>query len=311
MERSTTEAPLWDDMYETEYFNLSDIEPYEPYVFTPRVAHERLVAFAVLAVFAVISSLCVLITVIRTESVQSNLLGVMLINLAIAVLLHDVILAKEMESEARGGVGNFGTVGCNFYYFAYTLSGFVIHVAIIIICIDTTFSLPQSRIVQIITAVCIWVLSIICTAINLYGLGEGPTVYKEYGQNRFVVNKRGSYSLRVILDLFLYNILPTIPVLVTLVRFCCIFGTKKSSEGKKLPYVLTALIYLVTMWALQVITHFYIAWLSSFAGYFWFYMILEFGRVTILLIWLFLVSDLRNKCLCREVTSGESIHLLK
>ena len=145
MERSTTEAPWWDDMYETEYFNFTDIEPY---VFTPHVAHERLVAFAVLAIFAVISSLCVLITVIRTESVRSQLLGVVLINLAVAVLLHDVILAKEMESEARGGVGNFGTVGCNFYYFAYTVSGFVIHVAIIIICIDTTFSLPQSRIVQ-------------------------------------------------------------------------------------------------------------------------------------------------------------------
>ena len=308
MGRSTTEAPWWDDMYEMEYFNFTDLQPN---VFTPRVAHERLVAFAVLAIFAVISSLCVLITVIRTESVRSQLLGVVLINLAVAVLLHDVILAKEMESEARGGVGNFGTVGCNFYYFAYTLSGLVIHVAIIIICIDTTFSLPQSRIVQIMITACVWVSAIIFTAINLYGLGEGPTVYKEYGENRCVVNMRGSYLLRVILDLFLYNILPTIPILVTLVRFCCIFGTNKSTEGKKLPFVLTALIYLVTMWALQVVTHFHILWLSTFGGYFWVYMILEFGKVGILLIWLFLVSDLRNKCLCREVAAGESRHLLK
>ena len=118
-------------------------------------------------------------------------------------------------------------------------------------------------------------------------LGEGPTVYKEQRESRCVVNMRGSYVLRVTLDLFLYNILPTIPVLVTLVRFCCIFGKNKSTEGKKLPFVLTAMIYLVTMWALQVVTHFYIPWLSSFTGYFWIYMTLEFGRVAILLIWLF------------------------
>ena len=291
--------------------NISEIYQLSPMFFTPRVAHERLVAFAVLALFAVISSLCVLITVIRAKSVQSQLLGVMLINLAVAVLLHDVLLAKEMESEARGGVGNYGTVGCNFYYFAYTASGFVIHAAIIIICIDTTFSLPQSRIVQILATVCVWVLAIICTAINLYGLGEGPTVYKEYGENRCVVNMRGSYLLRVILDLFLYNILPTIPILVTLIMFCIRYGSNKYTEGKKIPFVLTALIYLATMWALQIVTHFCIPWLSSFAGYFWVFMILEFGKVVILLIWLFLIPDLRNKCLCREATADESSHLLK
>ena len=308
MERSTTEAPWWDNVYEAEYFNFTELEPY---VFTPRVVHERLVAFAVLALFAIISSLCVLVTVIRTTSVRSQLLGVMLINLALAVLLHDVILAREMESEARGGVGNFGTVGCNFYYFAYTVSGFVIHATIIIICIDTTFSLPRSRIVQIIVTVCVWVLAIICTAINLYGFGEGPTVYKEHGENRCVVNMKGSHLMRVILDLFLYSILPTIPILVTFVRFCCIHSTNKSTEGKKLPFVLTALIYLVTIWALPVVTHFYIPWLSSFSGYFWVYMTLEFMRVVILLIWLFLIADLRNKCLCREAAAEESSHLLK
>ena len=73
------------------------------------------------------------------------------------------------------------------------------------------------------------------------------------------------------------------------------------------------MIYLVLMWAVEIFYFIIINGVSFkwWSMYIWFLMILESGKAGISLIWLFLIPDLRNKCLCRESPEGESIHLLK
>ena len=126
----------------------STTDPPSAFIFPPVVV-ERLAACSVLYLLAVICSLCVILTVIRTKSVRSQLLGAMLINLAVAVLIRAMtVVVRDIESDSRGGIENFGTVGCHVYHNGYNVSEAVINAAILIICLDTTFSFPQSLIVQ-------------------------------------------------------------------------------------------------------------------------------------------------------------------
>lgn len=303
MERFTTEAPWWIVMDETDDFNFTEIEPF---VVRPNVVHERLAIYTILFLLGVVTSLSLLITVIRTKSVRSQLLGVMLIHMAVSIFVRTMVFTREMETESRGGIGNFGTVGCHLYFIGYMVSSIVFNAAFVTICLDTTFTLPQSRRAQVIATICISVFAITFTVIMLYGLGMGPEVQRDYGQNMCVFYMRVSYVVREIVDQIIYHLIPTLIVLVTLIRFCCTHSTNKSTEGKKLPLVLTALIYLVTMWALQVVYN-----LQYFYMYLWFYMIAEFGHVVMALLWLSLTPDLRNKCFCRKTPDDESIQLLK
>ena len=121
------------------------LDPDEPVPPSRTVNHEKLAAHTIFVIFAIISSLCVLITVIRTKSVRNQHLGVMLINLAVVVLVRAMIDTRSMETEFRGGIGNFGTVGCQFYIIGSHVSAVVISASIVIICLDITFSLPQTR----------------------------------------------------------------------------------------------------------------------------------------------------------------------
>ena len=134
-----------------------------------------------LFLLSVVSSLCVLITVIRTSSIRSQLLGVMLINLSVALLLHAIaVVSRDKETESRGRMENFGTMGCHFYFMGQNMSIIVINAAIAIICLDTTFSLPQRGFSQVISTLCIWLFTIIFSAFNLYCLADGPQVAR-YG----------------------------------------------------------------------------------------------------------------------------------
>ena len=282
MERYTTETSWLYVMDETDDFNFTEIESI---LVKPNVVNVWLAIYTILFLLGVVSSLGLLIAVIRTKSVRSQLLGVMLVHLAVTIFVRAMLFTREMERESRGGSGNFGTVGCHFYLIGYAASAFVFNAAFVILCLDTTFGLPEGRKAQIIATICIWVFAVTFTVVKLYGLAMGPEVVTHDGHNECVITLRVRYIVNEILDEVVYHLIPTLFVLVTLIRLCCTHSRNKASEGKKLPFVLTALIYLVTMWAIQVVYN-----LQYFDVYLIFYMIGELGHVVMSLIWLFLHS---------------------
>ena len=309
MDPSTTTAPPVIIMDEGEDFSLEQIEA--TVTFAP-INHEILAAHTIYFLLAAISSLSVLITVIRTKSVRGRLLGVMLINLAVAVLIRAMVVTRDIETESRGGMQNFGPLGCHFYYIGLGISICVSNTAIVIICLDATFDLPQNLKTQILATVSAWVLATIFTAIMLYGLAQGPEVYHNSDHDICALVVMGPRWLRDLLNQLIYHFIPTTLVLVTFIKFCCTHKTTKATEGKKLPFVLTSLIYLVLIWAVEIFYYIIINDVSvKWSIYIWLLMILESGKAVIGLIWLFLIPDLRNKFLCRESPDGESTHLLK
>ena len=164
MDSYTTEEITLDDSdyYDSDYYDSDYYDnDYYPEKMQPTlpprpVIHGRLAAHTIYVVFAGLSSLCVMITVIRTKSVRGQLLGVMPISLIVAILIRAmVVVSRDIETVSRGGIGNFGTLGCHLYSMERFSSGCAANVAIAIICLDVTFSLPQNRKTQIISTVCI------------------------------------------------------------------------------------------------------------------------------------------------------------
>ena len=310
MDLSTTKAPYEIIIDEGEDFSSEEIETFRT---SPKIIHENLAAHTIYFLLAVISSLCVLITVIRTKSVRGQLLGVMLVNLAVAVLIRAMVITREMETESRGGMPNFGTVGCHLYYIGLGMSICLSNAAIVIICLDATFDLPQSRKTQVISTVCVWVLAIAFTAIIFYGLWNGPEVFYNVDHDVCALTLAAPRWAAELVNQLTFHYIPTTFVLVTLIKFCCTHRKTKATEGKKLPFVLTAVTYLVLMWAVQIFYNIITNGVSFrwWSMYIWFVTIMECGKAVISLIWLFLMADLRNKCLCRESPGGEATHLLK
>ena len=306
MGSSTTEEPSMIVIDEGDDFGLEEIEP----ALTSRhINNEKLASNIIFFVLSIISGLCALTTVIRTKSVRSQLFGVILVNLAVAVLIRAMIVTRDIEIEFRGGLGNFGTTGCFFYHIGSMLSGFVINASTLTIFLDCTFNLPQSRKAQIIGTGFIWVFSMIITMFVAYVPLKGPEVFG-FHHNLCGSGLRWSYLAYELLSLAIYCIVPSIFTLVTLIRFCCTHKTNKATQGKKLPFVLSAMLYLILVLMVQALLYL-VRNGFPYEVHLWLYVILECVRVSISMIWLFLIPDLRNKCLCREISDVDSIELLE
>ena len=93
MDPYTTESPSEIILDENDYYYSEET------LATRLVNHGKLAGHAYYVIFARSSSLCVLITVIRTKSVRRQILGVMLINLVIAVLIRAmVVVSRDIET---------------------------------------------------------------------------------------------------------------------------------------------------------------------------------------------------------------------
>ena len=93
--------------------------------------------------------------------------------------------------------------------------------------------------------------------------------------------------------------------------FCCSHSTNKATRGKKLPFVLTAVIYLLLTWAVELSTFcnmIKVPFASPRSNY-WLVKAFEFGRVIILLAWLLFIPDLRKIFLCIKSVENEPLEI--
>ena len=309
-DQQTTGTPSIIVMDQIDDFNYTEIEPI---LASPSINHERMAADIVHLLLTVSCSACTIITVMRTKSVRSQLLGVVLINLAVAVLIDGLIITRNIEMEARAGRPNFGTLGCHLFIMGLAVSVCAINGSFIVLCLNSTFCLPQSRVAMMTGTFCIWASAIIFPALILYGIDEGPEVFEGYsGGNDCAVHHRDRSMLliRISSILLLYYVVPSVFILVTLVRFVRTCRTNRSIKGKKLPFVLTAVSYLVLMW-MPLISYPISDSSSVFMLYYWSIKISYYGRAVISLVWLVLIPDLRKQCLCQETIDEDSIELLE
>ena len=237
----------------------------------------------------------------------------MLINMAVADLIHAMVVTRSMETESRGGIGNFASIGCQFYIIGSKVTGVVIYASTTIICLDITFRLPQTRKAPAVATICICGFGIIFALLMAYGALEGPYVKKEL-DSRCSPRLRWSHWVHIWLTLCVFHIIPSVIVVAGLIRFCYPDSANQSIKDKMLPFILTAIMFLVPLWVVELLhcimqNGMRYVWFDDL--FFFFVIIMETRFSAILLVWLFLIPDLRNKFLCREIADVDSIELIE
>ena len=232
-------------------------------------------------------------------------------NQAIAVLILAMFDTEHIEMHARG-IANFGIVGCHLYELGKAVAHCAMNFSFIIICFDSVFSLPQSRMSRMAGTFFIWLLAIILPAIELYGIAKGLEVFPDPVIGSICIVRVPSMLL-LISDLLLYDIIPSAFILHTLIRFGRVHRGNRFIKGKKLPFVLTTVMYLVLSWTAVISHRIFLTDVFShklLELYFWSTVMNAYGRVVIALIWMLLTPELRNMFLCRRTAVEDSIELI-
>ena len=191
------------------------------------------------------------------------------------------------------------------------MSEAVIKAAILIICLDTTFSFPQSPTVQYIVSVFIWFFAVIFSWVYLYYLSGGLNVVR-WGNGGFCfISKKRPGWVRDIMTILIFHLISTTLVLFSMFRFCCSHSTNKATRGKKMPFVLTAVIYLLLTWAveLSIFCNMIKVPFASPRSNYWLGKAFEFRRVVILLVWLLFIPDLRKIFFCIKSVENEPLEI--
>ena len=175
------------------------------------------------------------------------------------------------------------------------------------------FSLPQTRKAQAVTTICIWGFAIIYSLLVVYGAFEGPYLRTE-PENYCSPSLKWPHWVYRWISLSVIYILPTVIVVVTLIRFCYPDRANQSIQNQMLPFILTAIMLLVPLWTVELLhciiqNGVRLSW--SYDLLFFLVIITEIRFSAILLVWLFLIPDLRNTFLCRETTDVDSIELIE
>ena len=231
MAEYTTQEPWLLVMDEINLINISDIEPL---VYASRpVDQAKVAAHLILVILTIVVSLYLLVTVLFTKSVRSQLVGVLLINMAVALLISTVVHSRHLEAEANALHGNFGTAGCHlFMMVSYVYIG-VFNATVVLLCVNAVFILPQSVISR--SSVTVITFSVVL----LYGFASGPKVLQHHRDSMCTIDNVTSIFWFETITLLFYDIVPTVFLIVTLIKCCFAHRINKASQGNILPFGLT------------------------------------------------------------------------
>ena len=284
---------------------------------------EEFAAYTTYVIVATISFLCVCTTVFRTKSVRNQLLGAMLINLAVGyyivciyyfACIYSPLLAEKSYLVKRSFViSDIGSLQCYLQLSASYISKIAVNASIIIILFDAAFSFPQTRKAQILVTVVIWAGAVVISVGMLYGIQEAPEWIGESSQ--CYINLRNSQSFsHWCSHYFIYGVRSIVIVVSVIIFFVSIKNMFISSNVKRVPFFLTATFFMVlesTTQTLYCVSCFELfdtrKAYSSF--YVWQYVLCDYGGVLISLFWLILMPDLRNKFLGKNTNEPREVPL--
>ena len=312
MDRYTTEEPWYIALDETDLLNYTE---FESVIEEDPVNKARVAVLSISFILGVISSLCLLVTVIRTKTVRNQLVGVLLISMAVVTLVSTCVLSRWLELEVRGGKNDVGSVECHLYYIFFYVTVAAFNATVILLGLEATFNLPQNKTVTFAVTLSTWLISMIFSLVLLYGFGTGPHVVQISDSYSYCTLGFGSYDTYEVIVHILFEIVPTIFLLIAFIKSCCLCrGNKAPSDGKMLPFVLMAITFLVLIWTERFV--YIVAIKAGFTSlhahvYAWVAVMKTYRMPLVCFYWLFLFSEVRKSFLCRGPPDDESALLLK
>ena len=279
--------------------------------------HEEFTAYTIYIILASVSFFCVIITVFRTKSVRNQLLGAMLINLAVGNYLLNIFYMHQAELAYMGissaSMSDTGTLGCYFYLSTTYISTIVTNISIVVILVDVIFILPQNRKSQILVTVVIWVMAVILSVVVMLGVHESPLHHHVDTGNECYINVRNPQWISESPLRYIFYGVSEICIIAIVIIICILYDKSMSFESRKVPFFLTIAIYLVLSWIADLLlfvsrfTFFRTVEINMTSFYLWPPVIRDCGMVLISIVWLCLTPDLRNTVLCKTLRESNEV----
>ena len=291
---------------------VSDGNNHESDVSTQHI-HE-ITVFIVLFIMSFLFTICLIATVLLTKTVRTQLIGILLINMSIAVLIFQVTGIPVMIRDALH-YSYMGQISCHLIYIVTSATSITFNITVLLLGIDVAFNLPGKTIVRITVTISLWTLPFVLAVVEVYCTGT-DFIFDVPKMCELI--QRYSEAFEVFFEL-VQVFLPLAAMLVMvviIVIICCKgdSGDQPFRQSKALPFLASATIILLLVSPLRIVYFLKMnGWnipVSPSELQHWLTIVHIVFRPVICIIWVFMFHDFRRTIFRNANSDGESVFLL-
>ena len=284
-----------------------------------QVSSQHIHKITVLIVILIISftfTICLSVTILLTKTVRTQLLGILLINMVIAVMLFEVIGVPVM---IRGELDypDREAFSCQTTYVFLYVSTIMFNFNLVLLGVDAVFDLPSHTAFRLALGGAVWSFAFIFALVEVYGIGNG---YIHDAPRLCTLHLRHSKIVEMTVE-FVYLHLPLFCVLtVTIIIVVKYFRNRNSEKpfdmSKAKPFVISGVVFFVLVAPLRILYYMRVnnsdrtVPIKSSELFNWIMIVYLIVRPVICIIWTFTLPDFRETIFHKEASRRESIYLL-
>ena len=286
-----------------------------------QVSSQHIHKITVLIVIFIISfvfTICLSVTVLLTKTVRTQLLGILLINMVIAVMLFEVIGVPVM---IRGELDytDMEAFSCQTTYVFLYVSTIIFNFNLVLLGVDAAIDLPSYTAFRLALLGPVWSFAFIFALVEVFGIGNG---YIHDAPRLCTLHQRHSKSQMVEMTVeFVYLYLSLFCVLIITIIIVVKYFRNRNSEkpfdmSKAKPFVISGVVFFVLVAPLRILYYLRVnnsdrtVPVKSSELFNWVMIVYLIVRPVICIIWTFTLPAFRETIFHKEASRGESIYLL-
>ena len=281
-----------------------------------QVSSQHIHKITVLIVIFIISfvfTISLVVTVLLTKTVRTQYLGILLINMAIAVMLFEVIGIPVMIRDELD-YPDMQTFSCQTTYVFLYVATIVFNLNLVLLGVDAVFDLPSGTTFRLALLGAVWSFAFIFTLMEVNGIGN---VYIHDAPRLCMLNQRHSITVEMTVE-FVYIHLPVFCVFViTIIIVVKYFRNRKSEKpfdmSKAKPFVISGMVFIALVTPLRILYYLRVNQavpVKSSELLSWIMIVYLVTRPVICIIWTFTLPAFRETIFHKDASRDENIYLL-
>ena len=274
----------------------------------------KITVLIVIFIISLVFTICLSVTVLLTKTVRTQLLGILLINMVIAVMLFEVIGVPVM---IRGELDypDMETFSCQTTYIFLYVSTLIFNFNFVLLGVDAVFDLPSHNAFRLALLGAVWSFAFIFALMEVYGIGNG---YIHDAPRLCTLNQRHSTIVEMTVE-FVYLYLPLFCVLtITIIIVVKYFRNRNSEKqfdmSKAKPFVISGMVFFALVAPLRILYYLRVndsdRTVKSSELLNWIMIVYLIVRPVICIIWTFTLPAFRETIFHKDASRGENIYLL-
>ena len=276
----------------------------------------KITVLIVIFIVSFIFTISLLITVLLTKAVRTQMVGTLLINMALAVMLFGVIGIPVMVREELD-YPDMETFSCRTIYIFLYVPTLTFNASLVFLGVDSIFELPNSVRFRLGLLTVMWSFAFTFALAEVYGVGNG---YTHDAPVLCTLSQTRSNIVELTIE-FAYVYLPLLCILIIIIVIVVKYlknhnSNKTVNLGEARPFVISAILFITLVSPLRILHYFragrekelFPVDLSEFFS--WIMIVYLVVRPVICIIWIFTLPALRGT-ICRKGSSpDEDTYLL-